>query len=113
MNSAANCNAETYKSTRLAGLGPAIAQVQAHCNSTEIFTEWRIPLSEKCDAIVGSYSINNFPSGDAYGPTFSPVLVEFKLSTVEQRVKKEAKIEKGLWLDENIDNEESSHSGNH
>jgi hypothetical protein len=107
MSNATNGNLVEYKNTRLAGIGPAIAQVQAFCNSNEMYTEWRLPLGERCDEIIGSYSINNFPSGDRFGPTFSPVLVEFKLSTVEQRVKKEAKVEQGLWL-ENGESEDGS-----
>ena len=35
-----------------------------------------------------------------YGQQFFLVLMEFKLSTVEQNVKKEARVNSGLWMDE-------------
>lgn len=94
-----------YKNTRLAGLGPAIAQVNGYFNGKPLTTTWDLPLSEPCEKLIGSYSINNFPatkksSGRSYGTSFCPVVVEFKLSTVEQRVKKQSRVSTGIWQEE-------------
>ena len=91
------------RQTRLGGLGPTIAQVKGN-NPTTITPsiKWTIPLSERCDELIGSYSINNFPGDkNEYGQTFFPILMEFKLSTVEQNVKKETRINSCVWVDEN------------
>ena len=95
------------RQTRLSGLGPAIAQVRGtNPTGTPPSIEWTIPLSERCDELIGSYSVNNFPSKkNSYQQTFYPVLMEFKLSTVEQNVKKESSINSSLWLDEDTDQE--------
>ena len=89
-----------YRNTRLAGLGPAIAQVNGYFNGQPLTTTWDLPLSEPCEKLIGSYSINNFPApkgSGRFGATFSPVVVEFKLSTVEQRVKKQSRVSAGIW----------------
>jgi len=94
---------QQYKNTRLAGLGPAIAQVNGFFNGKPLCTTWDLPLSEPCEKLIGSYSINNFPatnSSGRYGTNFCPVVVEFKLSTVEQRVKKQSRVSTGIWQDE-------------
>ena len=97
-------NEQQYTSkrqTRLGGVGPAIAQVLGYSKGQPPSIAWHVPLSERCDAIIGNYSINNFPSSkNQYGQQFFPVLMEFKLSTVEQNVKKEARVNSGLWMDE-------------
>ena len=51
------------RQTRLDGLGPAIAQVRGN-NPTDTppSIKWTIPLSERCDELIGSYSVSNFPS---------------------------------------------------
>ena len=91
---------ENTKQTRLGGLGPAIAQVNTHFQGQDWFTTWKIPLAEVCDEIVDNYSICNFrTSANRAGQRFYPVLVEFKLKAIEQSVKKEAKINCGVWLD--------------
>ena len=101
-------NEQDYNSkrqTRLGGLSPAIAQVAGNNQvRTPPSIKWTIPLSERCDDLIGSYSINNFPAKkNTYNLTFHPVLMEFKLSTVEQNVKKETRINSSLWLDEDFD----------
>ena len=101
-------NEQDYNSkrqTRLGGLGPAIAQVQGHNQvRTPPSIKWTVPLSERCDELIGSYSVNNFPGKkNSYNQTFYPVLMEFKLSTVEQNVKKETRINSSLWLDEDFE----------
>ena len=89
------------KQTRLGGLGPAIAQVKCYSKTTVPTVQWKIPLVEPCDEIIGNYSINNFPAErNDYGHQFFPVLMEFKLSTVEQNVKKESRVNSGLWVDD-------------
>jgi hypothetical protein len=93
---------QQYKNTRLAGLGPAIAQINGFFNGKALSTTWDLPLSEPCEKLIGSYSINNFPAQNGsgrFGSSFSPVVVEFKLSTVEQRVKKQSRVSTGLWED--------------
>ena len=103
-----------YKNTRLAGLGPAIASLQGHFNGPDVSTVWNLPLSEPCDELIGSYSINNFPGARSVtgrgGSSFCPVVVEFKLSTVEQRVKKRARVTTGLWDDDDSFSNGSNHS---
>jgi len=97
---------QQYKNTRLAGLGPAIAQVNGYFNGKPLTTTWDLPLSEPCEKLIGSYSINNFPapkSSGRFGTRFSPVVVEFKLSTVEQRVKKQSRVSTGLWEDDGVE----------
>ena len=91
------------RQTRLGGLGPTIAQVKGNSPTTSTPSiKWTIPLSERCDELIGSYSINNFPGDrNEYGQTFSPILMEFKLSTVEQNVKKETRINSCVWVDDN------------
>ena len=100
-------NEQEYNSkrqTRLGGLGPAIAQVKGNNPTrTAPSIEWTIPLSERCDELIGSYSVNNFPAEkNKYNLSFYPVLMELKLSTVEQNVKKESNINSSLWLDEDF-----------
>ena len=93
---------ENRKQTRLGGLGPTIAQINSFFCNQPWRTAWKIPLSEVCDEIIGGYSICNFPPQHTYGPTahqFYPVIVEFKLKTVEQSVKWETKITAGLWAE--------------
>ena len=99
-------NEQEYNSkrqTRLGGLGPTIAQVKGNSPTTITPSiKWTIPLSERCDELIGSYSINNFPGDrNEYGQTFFPILMEFKLSTVEQNVKKETRINSCVWVDDN------------
>ena len=91
------------RQTRLGGLGPTIAQVKGNSPTTITPSiKWTIPLSERCDELIGSYSINNFPGDkNEYGQTFFPILMEFKLSTVEQNVKKETRINSCVWVDDN------------
>ena len=94
-------NEQEYNSkrqTRLGGLGPAIAQVKGNIPTrTSPSIEWTIPLSERCDELIGSYSVNNFPAEkNQYNLSFYPVLMELKLSTVEQNVKKESNINSSL-----------------
>ena len=91
------------RQTRLGGLGPTIAQVKGNSPTTSTPSiKWTIPLSERCDELIGSYSINNFPGDrNEYGQTFYPILMEFKLSTVEQNVKKETRINSCVWVDDN------------
>ena len=101
-------NEQDYNSkrqTRLGGLGPTVAQVAGNNQvRTPPSIKWTIPLSERCDDLIGSYSINNFPAKkNTYNLTFHPVLMEFKLSTVEQNVKKETRVNSSLWLDEDFD----------
>lgn len=99
----ANSEQQYYskRQTRLGGLGPTIAQVKGNNPNTSPCIEWVIPLSERCDELVGSYSINNFPADrNRFNQTYYPVLMEFKLTTVEQNVKKESRINAGLWLEE-------------
>ena len=103
---------QSYQNTYLAGMGPAIASVRGANNSgkEQITTEWNIPLDERCDEVIGSYSINNFPAKkNKHGKTFNPVVMEFKLSTIEQSVKKEATVTQGLWLSD--DEEGGNDSG--
>ena len=98
--SAGGVGFQQYKNTRLAGLGPAIAQINGFFNGKPLSTTWDLPLSEPCEKLIGSYSINNFPAQNGssrFGTSFSPVVVEFKLSTVEQRVKKQTRVSAGLW----------------
>ena len=102
MNSNNDNEYNSKRQTRLGGLGPVIAQVKGNTpSSPPPSIEWTIPLSERCDELVGSYSINNFPAErNQYNQTFYPILMEFKLTTVEQNVKKESKINSGLWVDD-------------
>ena len=92
------------RQTRLGGLGPTIAQVKGNSPTTITPSiKWTIPLSERCDELIGSYSINNFPGDrNEYGQTFFPILMEFKLSTVEQNVKKETRINSCVWVDDSV-----------
>ena len=97
---------ENQRQTRLGGLGPVIAQINTHFANLPWTTVWRVPLKEACDEIVGGYSITNFPPEHmhpASTPQFYPVIVEFKLKTVEQSVKKEAEINCALWLGSTFD----------
>ena len=60
-------NEQDYNSkrqTKLGGLGLAIVQVAGNNNQvrTPPSIKWTIPLSERCDDLIGSYSINNFPA---------------------------------------------------
>ena len=97
---------ENRRQTRLGGLGPAIAQINSHFQGQTWKTTWRVPLSEKCDEVIGNYSINNFPTyANEANQFYYPVLVEFKLKTVEQSVKKEAAINFGVWEDFNGTND--------
>ena len=103
---------ETYKQTRLGGLGPAIAQVNTYFSGQPWSTVWRLPLAEPCEVIVGNYSITNFPTRSNFaGQKFYPVVVEFKLKTVEQSVKGEARINTGVWKsdDESDDSDDFSY----
>ena len=86
------------RQTRLGGLGPTIAQVKVSDSTrTSPSVKWNIPLSKRCDELIGSYSVNNFPaSKNTFNQTFYPVLMELKLSTVEQNVKKESSINSSL-----------------
>jgi hypothetical protein len=96
---------QQYRNTRLAGLGPAVAQINGHFNGKPLTTTWDLPLIEPCEKLIGNYSINNFPAehgSGRFGASFSPVVVEFKLSTVEQRVKKQSRVSSGLWEDEGL-----------
>ena len=97
---------ENTRQTRLGGLGPAIAQVNTYLHGQPWTTVWHLPLSERCDEIVGNYAISNFPvRSNAAGHKFYPVVVEFKLKTVEQTVKREAKINAGVWADSDSDSD--------
>ena len=101
MRSKSENDYNSKKQTRLGGLGPTIAQVKGKNPSTPPSIVWNIPLSEGCDELVGSYSISNFPAEtNEFKQTFSPVLMEFKLSTVEQNVKKESRVNSSLWIDD-------------
>ena len=101
----------TKKQTRLAGLGPTIAQVKGKNTSLPPTIVWNIPLSERCDKLCGGYSISNFPAPqNDFNQTFYPVLIEFKLSTVEQNVQKESRVNSSLWLDDTNDTSYSSTS---
>ena len=101
---------ENHRQTRLGGIGPAIAQVNTYLNAQPWTAVWRLPLSEPCEAIIGNYSISNFPTrANRSGQKFYPVVVEFKLKTVEQSVKREARINIGVWKEsesEDSDDEE-------
>ena len=97
---------ENHRQTRLGGIGPAIAQVNTYLNAQSWSTVWRLPLSEPCEAIIGNYSISNFPTrANRLGQKFYPVIVEFKLKTVEQSVKHEAKINIGVWKEDDSDSD--------
>ena len=115
MNTRSEADYRTKKQTRLGGLGPAIAQLQNHYNGQDPHTTWDLPLAEPCDEIIGSFSINNMPAPpNQYNQTFYPVFIEFKLSTVEQRVKKQSRVKRGLWVGGNDDpsEQQDSHSDN-
>ena len=103
---------KSKKQTRLAGLGPTIAQVKGKNTNLPPTIVWNIPLSERCDKICGSYSISNFPATrNEFNQTFHPVLIEFKLLTVEQNVQKESRVNSSLWLDDTNVSSQSSTSG--
>ena len=89
---------ENRKQTRLGGLGPTIAQANSHFRGQPWTTVWRVPLVAPCDEIIGNYSITNFPTYmNEASQKHYPVLIEFKLKTIEQSVKKEAAINYGVW----------------
>ena len=95
---------DNRKHVRLGGLGPAIAVSNTHFNSQPWSTVWRVPLSQICDEIIGNYSITNFPAPpNQLGQRYYPVMVEFKLKTVEQTVKKEAEVNFGVWSDSDME----------
>ena len=86
------------KQTRLGGLGPAIAQINTYLSGQPWTTLWKLPLNEPCEEIVGNYSITNFPAkANSNGQKHYPVLVEFKMKTVEQSVKQEDTINATCW----------------
>ena len=88
----------TKRQTRLGGLGPAIAQTSSHLQGQEWFTTWNIPLSKVCDEVVGNYSICNFPAKpNNHGLYFYPVVIEFKLRTVQQSVKASESVNASVW----------------
>ena len=92
---------ENRKQVRLGGLGPAIAEAKTHFLGMPFHTIWRCPLSQVADEIIGSYSITNFPAAaNMVGQRHYPVLVEFKLKTVEQSVKRTADVNTACWPDE-------------
>ena len=89
---------ENARQTRLGGLGPAIAQIKTYFHGQPWSTVWRLPLAEPCDEIVGNYAITNFPvRSNRSSQKFYPVVAQFKLKTIEQTVKREARINTGVW----------------
>ena len=102
---------DSYKNarqTRLGGLGPAIAQINTYFHGQPWSTVWRLPLAEPCDEIVGNYAITNFPvRSNRANQKFYPVVAQFKLKTIEQTVKREARINTGIWeSDSGSDNDD-------
>ena len=89
---------ENRKQVRLGGLGPAIAVANTHFRGQPWCMVWKIPLSQVCDEIIGNYSITNFPTiANMVGQKHYPVVIEFKLKTVEQTVKRHAEVNAGVW----------------
>ena len=86
------------RQTRLGGLGPAIAQISSHFQGQQWFTTWNIPLAKPCDEVVGNYSICNFPSQpNRHGQHYYPVVIEFKLKTLQQSVRTSQTVNTGVW----------------
>ena len=99
---------ENRKQVRLGGLGPAIAVANTHFRGQPWCMVWKIPLSQVCDEIIGNYSITNFPANpNMAGQKHYPVVIEFKLKTNEQTVKRHAEVNAGVWQS---DDEEENHS---
>ena len=84
-------------STRLSGLGPAIADLMKYCNGNPVMA-WSLPLAHKCIAIVGNFSITNFGAEkNEYNKKYRPVILEFKLKLEEQAVSSMTKIKTSVW----------------
>ena len=99
---------ENRKQVRLGGLGPAIAVANSHFHGQPWYTVWKVPLSQVCDDIIGnSYSITNFPaSSNVVGHKHYPIVVEFKMKTVEQTVKRHAEVNATVWADSSSDDDQ-------
>jgi hypothetical protein len=104
---------EVDRATRLAGLGPAVAELQTFLNNQNVEIMWNLPLAHKCGEIVGNYSITNFPTPkNCNGQRYYPVLVEFKLKLAEQKVQKRAIIKSSVWGAESDEDDESDNDDN-
>ena len=70
-----------------------------------------LPLSDPSESIAGNYSSTNFPAQpDDLGHKFHPVVVKFKLKSVEQTVNREARINSGVWRADNDDSDKDLYS---
>ena len=69
---------------------------------------WKVPLSQVCDDIIGnSYSITNFlAASNVVGQKHYPIVVEFKMKTVEQTVKRHAEVNTTVWADSSSDDDQ-------
>ena len=83
--------------TRLAGLGPAIADLNSHFVGTSPGMTWKIPLQEACSEVIENFAIGNFPGDIDEDIEFCPVLVEFKLKCKDQSVAQAAPIRASIW----------------
>ena len=94
-------NYEADRAARLTGLGAAIADMQQYLNNQVPAIKLQIPLTERCEEVVGNYSICNFPSPmNEHGQRYYPVFVEFKLLLSTQKVKKTTAVASCVWLDD-------------
>ena len=91
---------DNHKQKQHGDLGPAITQANSHFCGQLWTTVWRVPLVEICDKIVGNYSITNFPACiNEASQKHYPIIIEFKLKTIEQSVKQEVDINYQVWDD--------------
>ena len=99
------------RTARLAGIGPAIAELKTYYRSEELVMTRSIPLSSRCSELCGNYSISNFAAPKSTsGKKYRPVFVKFKLRLEEQAVKKRAAI-KVSYIESSGDESDSEHSG--
>ena len=100
------------KTSRLGGLGPAVVELKKYLNNKSLGVDWELPLSNECDAIVGNYSISNFPSkANAYKQFYYPVFIEFKLKLKQQEVQETACVKRSVWIDDDNQNNDAWNDG--